>query len=265
MTDEHIDEDQATQADRETALEADSARVPTGSNRTNKVLFTAVAVMLVGVLAVLLLLTYVAISNLKAPRTAAERNVYAFQAAVEQNPLSDKAWAGYVAALIDSGQYATARSVAKEAEDILGETGMRTLVQSALLMHAQADSQEAIELLDEVLEAALEEKKAYIEDLREKQIEPVAIPASEVIIEAAIAKGDIHTELKQWDLAVDAYTVALEEKPTMSDVLVARGDAHAAAGRDGEALIDYEEALIYAPEYGPAHQGIETLSGGGSR
>lgn len=76
---------------------------------------------------------------------------------------------------------------------------------------------------------------------------------------AQYLKGDALARLNRLDLALEAFTKALEIQPTNSLALTARGVCYAAMGNWDEAVMDFEKVTQASPSYADAHASYGTM------
>ena len=83
------------------------------------------------------------------------------------------------------------------------------------------------------------------------------LPAS--WLPAVHLKGDALAMTGNDAAAIEAYTMYLNESPTDSDILIARGKLEAALGDKEAAERDFREALRFIPDYKPALDALEEI------
>ena len=245
--------------DSETTLSATITQESTIARRIVVAAILVLSVFLLGGVG------YILISGVlvpSAPRTATERQLRSFEAAVEEAPTNEQAHADYARALIGSEQYATAARVIEYGIDAVGVTPA-LLVEQARLAYA-TDDDSALGILDQAYAALEQEREAVAAERAERGITgSFADASSATYIEAALLEAAIHVKAGNRQLAIDAYTKALDENDTMADVLVLRGESFVAIGVTENARADFERALEFAPDYEPAIEAFEALGASG--
>ncbi len=194
-----------------------------------------------------------------APRTLEERRLALLEKATETRPQNPETWAELVSVLIATRQYARAGSVVEEGKKATRNAPL-LLAAEASLAAARGRDEQAMVLANRAIEAARKERDKELANLQEKGIAvaPRDIPAP-ALIAAALVRGEVAARTGNWQVAVEAYTAALEADPRMGDVLISRGDAHAELGDLTAAEADYRAALQYLPESEAALDGLKKI------
>ncbi|MDZ4655853.1 MAG: tetratricopeptide repeat protein [Coriobacteriia bacterium] len=246
-------------------MEQEPSRRSTGVSATDPWVGRLVVVVLVALVLVLTAVAYVVYTSVvvgRAPRTITEKQIATLDAAFKATPNDPQVVADYMRELIIAERYSKARSVMNTYR--AGETADAAIVsiEEARLLQATGDSEEALDVADRAFDEAKAEKQAKIDAQAKKGIS--APFSSTAIVEATLMKAEILQSLDRIEDAVEAIEVALEELPTMADVLVWRGDLEASLGRTDDARADYEKALTMIPDYQPALDGLSALEKGGA-
>jgi tetratricopeptide (TPR) repeat protein len=66
-------------------------------------------------------------------------------------------------------------------------------------------------------------------------------------------QGDKHSDVKNYDEAINCYTEAIRLKPDYAEAYNNRGNAHKVKGDQDGAIADYTEAIRLKPDYYTAH------------
>lgn len=234
-----------------------------GRDPVARLLMMAIAVVVTGILVSIGVLAWVATHTTDAPRTATERQLLVLGRLVDKGSKEPRIWGDYLAALIDSGQYAAAGQTVSRARKATGDDPV-VLVQEARLYRETGRQKEALSTIDLAITRARDKAEKAAEALRKKGVKPQPAKNEEVIL-ASIIKAEIFEQMLRWPDAKKAYDIALDEDPLMADVLVARGGVFRALKDDAKAKADYDAALRVVPDYEPALKGIEGLKGAGDK
>lgn len=225
-------------------------------------LLVAVLVALVLVLTAVVYMVYTGVLTGQAPRTLTEKELVTLDRAFKATPDDPRVVAEYMRVLIGVERYAKARSVMNTFRS--GETiaSARVTVEEARLLEATGDSAKALEVLDTAAEQARAERDAIIKGQLERGI--VAQVPAPPLVDALLLEAEILERADRLEDMLKALDEALEEQPTMADVLTWRGDVLARLGREDDARADYEKALSMIPDFQPALDGLSALDKGGS-
>ncbi|GAB4276325.1 MAG: hypothetical protein Kow0056_06640 [Coriobacteriia bacterium] len=228
------------------------------SDTATRVLVALVFVTVVAILFMVIYILYAGLLKPHAPRTAAEREVAVYERLVQEEPGNAEYQAQYVAALVKAGQLDRAQAALEDAKKLFEDAVPAALmVEEARLLDAQGDSDAALGLAKDALDAAQEEREEREKELAERGTEmKVEAPA---VTSAALLAAEILEREGEWEDVVEYYGIVLQEDPTAADVLVARGNAYEELGRIEEARADYQAALTYIPDYAPALEALKAL------
>ena len=238
-------------------LTSDAPGPASAPDRVNRALILAVLAAVGAILLALGYMGYVSLARPAVPRTSIERRVMMLGAEVARDPGNAEAWVGYVSGLAASGQRAAALRAIGSALRAL-EDDSPVLALRAQLEHQAGNDATALETASETVTAALAYRKQRLEDMRRKGVVPAPEP-SEAIIDAELVVAEIRLTRGEYAAAVKACTAALQENPTMADVLAMRGDARARSGDRKGASKDYRSALQYDPGNLEAVTGLRAI------
>lgn len=195
----------------------------------------------------------------EAPRTAVERQLLAAKALLETEPEDTSAVATYVRALVAASQLSQAEEVLQRGLTI-DPNSPALMVEQARLSNAMGDADGAIALLDQASVVVYERRTAREEEYRERGIlSEAGAPEREAVIEGALLRAAIFEGSGEHALVTDALSVALDEDPTMADVLVKRAEAYLKLGEPILAQADFEAALRFVPDSEAALKGLADI------
>jgi tetratricopeptide (TPR) repeat protein len=228
-------------------------------DRLNRLLLGAVLALIVSILGMLVWMLVSGLAQPQAPRTAVERDIYQAEAQIKAKPKDVLAWTTYAEALVRAGRYADAQVALQKGEAAVGKQPA-FVVSAARIYQAEGDLAKAVSETQRAVVLALEMRKKKVEELAASGAvpDPKAF-FTEEIVAAEVLAAEIGTVQGRFEDVVAAYTRALEQTPTMADVLVARGDAYVKLKRYDEARADYDKALSFGPDYQPALDGLKNL------
>jgi tetratricopeptide (TPR) repeat protein len=227
-------------------------------------LLYAVLVALAAVLVLVVWMLYAGLLRPQAPRTSIERDIYATEAATKSDPKSQRAWTGYVRALVAAGRYGDANAAVNRARAAVGDLPAFA-VASGRISLATGDTRKALDLAAAAIKSALKLRKARTDENAAKGItvDPRTYYGEE-LVDAYILQADAYEAQAQLAQAVASLGKAIEESPQMADVLVLRGDLYSRLKQYDKARADYEGALKYGPDFAPALSGLRRLQEGAS-
>lgn len=225
-------------------------------------LVVAILVVLVLVLTVVTYLVYTGISADRMPRTLAEMQLRDFEQQFLAAPGDAAAVAQYARQLIEVERFSRARSVIATFRSSESTADAAVIVEEARLANATGSPEDALAILDAAIEAAEVQRDAKQKELERKGV--YVRPEAPALIDAALLKAEILDARGDVEGAIDALTVALEEGPTMADVLTWRGDLKAKSGDVKSARADYQAALGMIPDYAPALAGLKKIGSEGA-
>lgn len=219
----------------------------------------SVALVVLG-LATVLGVLFTGVTEVSGPRTVAEKNVLVGRAAVSAGSTDTAVWGGYIASLIEAGQYSNARRLIDDARASFSEssTAEFTLAE-ARLAAAQGDHEAAVELADktqEILNADLKQRidKGGTEGARAKNAGP-----HENYYAATLIAAYSLQELGRWDEAIKRFDVYIGKTRGAADILIDRGNAKVETGDEKGAEKDFREALRFMPGNPEALEGLERI------
>jgi tetratricopeptide (TPR) repeat protein len=218
--------------------------------------------VLAALAAVLGLVVWIVVAGLfrpQAPRTSIERDIYSSEAAIKATPKNEKAWIGYVNALMAGGRYSEAQAALVKAQAAVGKLpGLA--VASGQLLFAEGDITGALKKADDGIALALKLREVKVAEVLSKGSTPDPHAYySQEIVDACLLATDVLTKQGLYSKGIEYLTNALSESPQMADVLTIRGDLYAKTGATDKARADYEQALKYGPDYAPAVNGLKGL------
>lgn len=240
-----------------------SSQTQAPADRSVWVLGTAVFVVIVLILTVLLYIIAAGVLSPPAPRTSAERQLFMLEQIVEDKPDSVLAWADYINASTSAGQYRQAETLINQAENTVGSGLPEIELSRAKWLLAQGRDDEGLDQLEATIEITEEYRASELERLTAQgiAISPQQIKA-EVLAEAGYLRALVLVERELWSEAKGAFDSVLVEQPTNADALVARGHVSIELGDEAAARSDFDQALVYIPDYQPALDGLDELGGG---
>lgn len=194
------------------------------------------------------------------PRTIAEKEIAVGRAAVSQGTTDTAVWGGYIAALVNSGDYSSAKRVISDGRATLSEssTAEFTLAEARLL-NAQKDYNGAIEAADKVMElldADLEARLAAGGNIK-KRAEISGHHENYYL--AILIKAYAHQSLGEWEKAIEQFDIYIEREKGAADILVDRGKAKIEAGDLEGAEEDFRTALKFIPDSKDALAGLDKI------
>ncbi|MHB1136238.1 MAG: tetratricopeptide repeat protein [Coriobacteriia bacterium] len=234
-------------------------RVP-DERRTNQMLLQTALFLIVAILAAGIYLVYYVVSHQGMPSSFQDKVLQETRFAYLGASEDSDAVASYARALISDGQLGEAGRIIDEFRSIEATSASpRVTMEEARIEWMRDNTDEALALMEIALADCEELREARAKSLRSRGIS--VDPEVPEIIDVALLKADFLESLDRTQEAVTALDHALEEKPTMADVLVRRGGLHATLGDEKKARADYERALQMIPDYAPAIEGLGLLDG----
>lgn len=217
----------------------------------------AIFAVIILILVMALWVVTTGVFNPPTPRSYHERQLDLLEQVVKQKPKSAVAWGDWVRALIESKQYGAADRVIRRGEKALGTETPELAVEKARLAVARGQDAQALKLLDEALKLA---KKHRAEELAKLAAKAIDIDPREIsgpaMADAAAMKGGLLAKEKKWAQAVEAFNIAIYERPESTDYLIERGGVYIEMHEYAKAKADFEKALTYIPGYKPALEGL---------
>jgi tetratricopeptide (TPR) repeat protein len=226
-------------------------------------LWIAIALVFVASLGTVLVLFVVGARRQATPPTLQASAVEELSKVVKQRPTVGVGWADYVKALIASGDYNTAANAVQQGlAQTNGSAAVRAEQGRLLLNLGRVD--EALKALDTAYAKAKQENDALLKTMAKTGVSPQHMP-NQVVIECLVLKGEALAQQQRWREATVAYTGALAEDPTMSDVLVERAQAYMKLHRVDDAAKSAQDALKYEPDNPDALAILKAAKAGGAR
>lgn len=238
--------------------------MPSPRRRKDAVSNALIVGIIATIVAILLMLaaalTIGDLGGAKAPRTYIERQISTLQTVVQSQPNVGRAWADLAKALIESGQLDRADDIIRQGMVAAAADKAPIMVEKARVLYKRGKFTAALKAAEDAIAEANKVRDKIIADDRKKGImmDPRAMPM-DPIISAAILESVIYQDLKQPQKAVDALTVALVERPNMTDVLTARGQIYLQMKDYDDARKDFTQALTFVPDYADALKGLAAL------
>jgi tetratricopeptide (TPR) repeat protein len=227
--------------------------------KVDRLLLAAVLTAIGLVLVLMGWVVYSVLVPVSAPRTEAERQVMKLEELSKTQPRNASVWADWAKALVAVGEYSKAADVIERGSREASQSAPIMVVKAQMLLR-EGNPGQALSLLQGVI--------ADLEKLESAEIKRMAARGTSMtestlysssIVDARILEGEILLQTGRAAEAERAYTLALQRRPDMADVLVARGDAYAKLGKRAEAVGDYRKALTMIPGYQPALDGLNKL------
>lgn len=231
------------------------------SDAVNNSLIIGIIATIVAILLMLAAaLTLGDLGGAKAPRTYVEREIATLRTVVQSQPNVGRAWADLAKALIEAGQLDQADDVIRQGIIAAAADKAPIMVEKARVLFKRGNLPAALKAAEAAIVEANKVRDDIIAADRKKGImmDPRAMPM-DPIISAAILESLIYQDMKQPEKAIAALSVALVERPNMSDVLTARGMLYLQLKKYDDARKDFEQALTFVPDYADAKKGLEKL------
>ncbi len=195
------------------------------------------------------------------PRTALERELTALDPANVSGESSGAEYASYAAALIRAGQLTQAAD-ALAAGFAVEPQNLELRIQEARLLHARGESEAALTSLDRLLMLTEELRRERASDFASRGITSSPDrPEAGIVVAATLLKAEIYSDADRPNEAIAAFELALAQDPTMSDVLVSRGNLYLEIGMVDDARSDFEAALGFVPDLESALAGLAEIEG----
>lgn len=212
-------------------------------------------VVLVSVLAFVIYL-----KGLGAPRTAAERDIARYRAAVEQQPAQVQNHIDLAYAYALGERFQEALDTIDRAEQMTEDPRADVRLAHADILRAAERHDEAIPLYDEAVRLAQDEHAAATEERAKSRIF-TPIP-NEMLARALHGRGIAEWESGQQDAAIEDLAGAIEITPNDASMLVTLGGFQAESGDTSAAVASYRAALQFVPDYAEALEGLRELEEG---
>lgn len=219
----------------------------------------SVIVTLLGLVTVLsVLLTGVAQNT--GPRTMAESRVLVGRAEVSSGTTDTAVWGEYISALVEAGQYATARRVIADGRASLEDSRSAEFdLAEARLARAQGRFEEAIKIADEAQRIMQENLEERIDAGGRIARLAKADGIHGNYHAATLIKADSYTELKKWDEAIKEFDAYISVYRAASDILIDRATAKAGKGDKKGAEADIRESMRFYPDNPEAQEALKRI------
>lgn len=200
------------------------------------------------------------LQTLGAPRSAAERDIERYRAAVAEQPelLGNYVKLAYAYAI--AGRYDDATETITIAEQMTKAPAIEVQLARAEIERAAGRAEDAIATYDKVVKMAEDEYAAQAEELKRQQI--VFQPPNSTLAAALKGRG-----MAKWDAGDQAGAIAdldaaLNIEPTDAATMVVIGGYYAESGDTSTAAAAYRRALRFVPDYPEALAGLRALGMG---
>lgn len=225
----------------------------------NRVLrFIAAGLLVVVLVFVLAFVIY--LEGLGAPRTAAERDIARYRAAVEQQPAEVQNHIDLAYAYALGERFQEALETIDRAEQMTEDPRADVRLAHADILRAAARYDDAIPVYDEAARLAEDEHAAATEERARSRIF-TPIP-NEMLARALHGRGIAKWESGRQDAAIDDLAGAIEITPNDASMLVTLGGFQAESGDTSAAVASYRSALQFVPDYAEAIEGLRELEEG---
>jgi tetratricopeptide (TPR) repeat protein len=196
----------------------------------------------------------------QAPRTVIDRDIAVYRDLVAKQPSKAEYWQMYAHALIRAGLLDTAgRVIANGMTETHNEPAVQ--LEKAYLLIAQGRTEDAIAMAREVGKREDARLASQRTRLARRGVQlPLQRLNTKTRTEAWTLAGQLHSELGEWDGAIECFGKALQYDPNLVDVLLGRGIAHLQAGHPKLAEQDLRRALVLDPSNPAATAGLERLA-----
>jgi len=224
----------------------------------DQLLLQAALFLIVTILAAGAYLVYYTVSHQGLPSSFADKAAQDARIAYLASPQDSSVVADYVRALIADDKLGMAEDIVEEFRSLEATAPAPFVtVEEARIEWTRGNTENALALLEAAKQECEDLRARRIEGFRERGIE--AEPQMPEIIRTALLHADVLESEGRFAEGVAVLDWALEEDPTMADVLVRRGGFYAAQGDAEKAKADYERALAMIPDFGPALEGLGAL------
>ncbi|MHB9003610.1 MAG: tetratricopeptide repeat protein [Coriobacteriia bacterium] len=200
------------------------------------------------------------LQGLGAPRTAAERDIARYRAAVEQQPAEVRNHIDLAYAYALGGRFDESLEAIDRAERMTDDPRADVRLAHADILRAAGRHADAIPHYDQAAELAEEEHaKATAERARSRIF--TVIP-NETLARALHGRGISKWEAGDMDGAIDDLAAAIEITPNDASMFVTLAGYQAQSGDTSSAAASYRAALQFVPDYAEAIQGLRELEEG---
>lgn len=194
------------------------------------------------------------------PRSAAEKNLMMASEALSPQAKGD-AWAPYINALVDAGDYSAAKLAVIQARASI--TGTMTApgvdLADARLLSAQNKYSESVTAAKKAMatyKSDYEKRKKAFEKTRKGQMAP---SLGKGYYDGLLVAAYSSRELGKWKDAVGYFDIYLGAMRTASDIFIDRGNAKIQLNDKKGAEKDFREALKYVPYDKEAQAGLKRI------
>lgn len=200
------------------------------------------------------------LKGLGAPRTAAERDIARYRAAIERQPAEVRTHIDLAYAYASGERFDEALETIDRAEQMTEEPRADVRLAHADVLRVAGRHQDAISIYDEAATLAEEEHEAATaERARSRIFTPIP---NEILAAALYGRAISKWESGDSDGAIDDLTAASEITPNDASMLVTLAGYQAESGETSAAAASYRAALQFVPDYAQAIQGLRELEEG---
>lgn len=200
------------------------------------------------------------LQGLGAPRTAAERDIARYRAAIEREPAEVRTHIDLAYAYASGERFDEALETIDRAERMTDDPRADVRLAHADVLRVAGRHQEAIPIYDEAATLAEEEHKlATAERARSRIFTPIP---NETLAAVLYGRAISKWESGESDGAIDDLNAASEITPNDASMLVTLAGFQAESGDTSAAAASYRAALQFVPDYAEAIQGLRRLEEG---
>lgn len=221
------------------------------------ILLRVALALIITALATTAVMLFVVKGRQDAPRTAAERDVATWEAAVLQTPNSGINWAKLSYAYSSAGRYSEAVKAAVRGREVTGDASL--YLPEADALRAARRYREAITAYDNAEKALTESLANAKMELQSKDIYVQLGDESEALV--YYGRGVSEERLDELDAAIKDLRKAVEIAPDAAYMSVELGDVLLEAGDRAGARTAFRSALKYVPDYAEALAGLKKAEG----
>lgn len=243
---------------------ADESVPDNHSPKSDQWLLYAVLVLFILILSVVLYGVFIGTVSPPAPRTATEARINVLESVLQESGDSGKAHFDYATGLAAAGNTRKAYQAVADAREVLTgwEIAFADAAESALLF-GEGKYAETREVARAGYERDMKEREKYVKDMKKRNMNAEVTDYNvEPLVTMLIFEGRAAGAMEDWDAAIQAFTDALALSARSSDILVLRAAAYEESGDEAAALADYQDALMFIPDFEPALAGVERLGAG---
>lgn len=250
------DELQSVPTDAEENLEDEAG----GSlDPVSRLMVRLVLLMIIVVLSTTGAMLYFLSSLNKAPRTVVERDLSAWEVAVNERPEDIQAWRELAYAYARAGRMDDALETVREAGKVTGKDVFTSA--EADLLRASGRYAEAVAAYDRAEKDLLVSYEEALDRRQRGQLK--GFPDKTALGTVYHGRGVAKRELGDAAGALADFQQAVEAIPNQVILLTDLGDAYRLTGNGTKAREAFQQALRFAPDHQPALEGLRALGGDG--